>query len=217
MDIQQIADRIREVHGHDAVRHVQSEGPQPWIDLDPDRMGEIALTLRDDDALAFDRLLFVCGIDYEGIDEAGKGKHRAIAQYGEDGRVMDAGPEGTGDLGVSYYAHSMRHRHGLAFKARVPRSAPRVESVCAVWPTANWGERETYDMYGIEFEGHPDLRRILLPEDWVGWPLRKDYAMPDRYHDVPLEGLPLAVRAKQEAPAAPAAPDAPVSGDGGQA
>ena len=71
-----------------------------------------------------------------------------------------------------------------------------------VWPLALWGERETYDMYGIDFVDHPDLRRMLLPEDWEGWPLRKDYQMPARYNEVPLEGLPLAVREKQEVEAA---------------
>lgn len=201
MELQEIAARLRELHGADAVTNVQSEGAQPWLDVDPERVGELALSLRDEDDLAFDRLLFVAGIDYEGIDLAGKGKHRAINQYGEDGRVSDPGPEGTGDLGVSYLLHSRRHGHELVLKVRVSRATPRVESVSAVWPTAEWGERETYDMYGIEFEGHPDLRRLLLPEDWVGWPLRKDYAMPARYHDVPLEGLPLAVRAERAAPA----------------
>jgi NADH-quinone oxidoreductase subunit C len=64
----------------------------------------------------------------------------------------------------------------LSFVAGVdlmPRT-PRVPTVCGVWPTANWHERETYDFYGIEFTGHPDLTRILLPDQWVGWPLRKD-------------------------------------------
>jgi NADH-quinone oxidoreductase subunit C len=66
--------------------------------------------------------------------------------------------------------------NGLRFtlKVRLPEENPRVPSVTGVWPTANWHERETYDFYGIEFTGHPDLTRILLPEDWVGWPLRKD-------------------------------------------
>ena len=62
----------------------------------------------------------------------------------------------------------------VTLKVRVPEDNPRVPTVCGVWPTANWHERETYDFYGIEFAGHPDLTRILLPEDWVGWPLRKD-------------------------------------------
>jgi len=66
--------------------------------------------------------------------------------------------------------------NGLRFtlKVRLPEENPRVPSVTGVWPTANWHERETYDFYGIEFTGHPDLTRILLPEDWIGWPLRKD-------------------------------------------
>ncbi len=211
MELQEIAARLRELHGGDAVANVQIEGSQPWLEVDPTRVGELGLSLRDEVDLDFDRLLFVAGIDYEGIDLAGKGKHRAINQYGEDGRVGDPGPVGTGDLGVSYFLQSRHHRHELVLKVRVARDQPRVQSLASVWPTAEWGERETYDMYGIEFEGHPDMRRLLLPEDWVGWPLRKDYAMPERYHDVPLEGLPLAVRAKQDRTAAPAAAD-PVSG-----
>jgi NADH-quinone oxidoreductase subunit C len=82
----------------------------------------------------------------------------------------------------------------VKLSVRMPRENPQVQSVALVWTTAEWGERETYDFYGIDFVDHPDLRRILLPEDWEGWPLRKDYQMPSRYHDVPLEGMPYAVR-----------------------
>jgi NADH-quinone oxidoreductase subunit C len=68
---------------------------------------------------------------------------------------------------------------GLFVKSHVPRAEARIASVCDVWPAANWHEREAYDLFGIEFTGHPDLRRILLPEEWPGWPLRKDYDDPN--------------------------------------
>jgi NADH-quinone oxidoreductase subunit C len=64
---------------------------------------------------------------------------------------------------------------GIFLKCLVPREDPAVPSLCALWPGANWHEREVFDMFGIKFTGHPDLRRILLPEDWEGHPLRKDY------------------------------------------
>jgi NADH-quinone oxidoreductase subunit C len=73
-----------------------------------------------------------------------------------------------------YNLLSLDHGARVTLKVRVPEEQPRVPSVVAVWPTANWHEREAYDFYGISFDGHPDLTRILLPEDWVGWPLRKD-------------------------------------------
>ena len=69
----------------------------------------------------------------------------------------------------------------LRIKVFVPRDDPRVPSVYWIWKTADWQERETYDMYGIVYEGHPNLKRILMPEDWVGWPMRKDYVTPDFY------------------------------------
>ncbi len=64
---------------------------------------------------------------------------------------------------------------GMSLRCAVPRSDPKVRSVCDVWPAANWHEREVYDMFGIEFVGHPDMRRMLLPPEWEGYPLRKDY------------------------------------------
>lgn len=73
-----------------------------------------------------------------------------------------------------YNLLSLEHATRFTLKVRIGDENPRVPSVVSVWPTANWHERETYDFYGIEFTGHPDLTRILLPEDWQGWPLRKD-------------------------------------------
>ncbi|MEC4982663.1 MAG: NAD(P)H-quinone oxidoreductase subunit J [Oscillatoria sp. PMC 1068.18] len=69
----------------------------------------------------------------------------------------------------------------VRLKVFLPRDNPRVSSVYWLWKAADWQERETYDMYGIIYEGHPNLKRLLMPEDWVGWPLRKDYVSPDFY------------------------------------
>lgn len=66
-------------------------------------------------------------------------------------------------------------------KVFLPREQPTVPSVYWIWKAADWQERECYDMYGIVYEGHPNLKRLLMPEDWVGWPLRKDYISPDFY------------------------------------
>lgn len=86
---------------------------------------------------------------------------------------------------LSYDLYSTRHRHRLRVKVGLPADDPRAPSVIGVYPTANWHERETYDLFGIVFEGHPDLRRILLPEGWEGHPLRKDEeigGVPTRFH-----------------------------------
>jgi NAD(P)H-quinone oxidoreductase subunit J len=69
----------------------------------------------------------------------------------------------------------------VRIKVFLPREDPRVPSVYWIWKTADWQEREAFDMFGIVYEGHPDLKRLLMPEDWVGWPLRKDYISPDFY------------------------------------
>jgi len=78
---------------------------------------------------------------------------------------------------INYHLLSMSRRERLRLKVRVFGSDPVVESVTSVWPTANWHEREVFDLFGVRFEGHPDLRRILMPEDWEGHPLRKDYSV----------------------------------------
>lgn len=76
---------------------------------------------------------------------------------------------------VNYHLLSIENRLRLRLKVKVSSGDPVVPSVTGVWPTANWHERESFDLFGIQFEGHPDLRRIMMPDDWEGYPLRKDY------------------------------------------
>ncbi|MBE0447513.1 MAG: NADH-quinone oxidoreductase subunit C [Actinobacteria bacterium] len=74
------------------------------------------------------------------------------------------------------FSTKRQNRFGIFMKTEVPKSDPIIDSLVHIWPAANWHERETYDLYGMEFKGHPNLRRIFMPDDWVGHPLRKDYS-----------------------------------------
>lgn len=85
---------------------------------------------------------------------------------------------------VVYHLLSYRHRHTLVMKVETDRAAPVVATVEGVWKTANWFEREVYDLFGVTFTGHPDLRRLMLPDDWVGHPLRKDYQEAGGWHGI---------------------------------
>ena len=99
--------------------------------------------------------------------------------------------QGAYDLGagkelVSFYhlvkvADDVEEAEEVRLKVFLPRDNPKVPSVYWIWKAADWQERESYDMYGIIYEGHPNLKRILMNEDWIGWPLRKDYISPDFY------------------------------------
>jgi NADH-quinone oxidoreductase subunit C len=89
----------------------------------------------------------------------------------------DQGPEEDPRFEVNYHLFSTKHFQRLRLKALVTEDDPRIESVVGLWRTADWHERETYDMFGVVFEGHPDLRRILLPSDFDGHALRKDYPL----------------------------------------
>jgi NADH-quinone oxidoreductase subunit C len=108
---------------------------------------EVCTFLRDDPELRFEMLSWIAGADY-----------------------LPRSPR----FEVVYGLLSMTHKARLTLKVLLTEENPRVATVTGVWPTANWHEREAYDFYGITFTGHPDLTRILLPEEWVGWPLRKD-------------------------------------------
>ncbi len=104
--------------------------------------------------------------------------------------ALDNGPD-AGTMEIIYHLYSLPHDHYLTLKVRVERNRdseplPTVPSVTAVWPAANWHEREAFDLIGIHFSGHPDLRRILCPADWVGHPLRRDYVAQPVYHGLPV-------------------------------
>lgn len=99
---------------------------------------------------------------------------------------IDNGVE-AGTMEVIYHLYSIPFNQSLALKVILPRENPEVESVNSIWKTANWLEREVYDMFGIVFKNHPDLRRILMPADWKGFPLRKDYKHEEYYRGVKIE------------------------------
>jgi NADH-quinone oxidoreductase subunit C len=99
----------------------------------------------------------------------------------------ESGVDYPDDQAIEVVAHlfSYKHRHGFVLKTRVQRDDPRLKTIEDIWPAANWYEREIFDLLGVHFEGHSDLRRLVLPEDWVGHPLRKDYQEQDSYQGIP--------------------------------
>jgi NADH-quinone oxidoreductase subunit C len=112
---------------------------------------------------------------------------------------------------VVYHLYSLVHRHGIVLKVETDRDKPAVGTVEGVWKAATWLEREIYDLFGVSFAGHSDLRRIMLPDDWVGHPLRKDYQEAGGYHGIenvrpdPLVQLSKGTEEKRKAAAAAAA------------
>lgn len=99
---------------------------------------------------------------------------------------IDNGPEAN-TTEVVYHLYSIPFNVQLALRVVLPRDNSTVESLCSIWKSANWLEREAYDMVGIKFTNHPDLRRILMPADWEGFPLRKDYVESELYRDVKIK------------------------------
>jgi len=190
--------------GDEAALGWDDTGPQPIATIASTQINAAARFLREDPRLDFDLLMCLSGIDWDGLDENGKGKSVAILGYQEDGKPETSDRVAEGDLGVAYHLYSYQHEHDFALQVRVPRVNPVVPTVSDIWPTAAWHEREAFDLVGIEFGDHPDLRRILLEDGWQGHPLRKDYQMPERWQEVPLHGQPYSknpFRIEQESPA----------------
>lgn len=100
--------------------------------------------------------------------------------------AIDQGPE-AGKMEVIYTLYSIPNHLTLHLRVILDRSSPTISSVSSIWRTADWHEREAFDLLGVQFSGHPDLRRILLPEDWQGHPLRKDYVEQSKYHGIQVK------------------------------
>ncbi|MBW3534238.1 MAG: NADH-quinone oxidoreductase subunit C [Gemmatimonadetes bacterium] len=136
------------------VHHHVSAGDQHVVHVDPTRNLEVLGWLKDDEAQRYDLLADVTAVDFGG------------------GRPIQ----------VVYQLWSIPHRRGLRVKCELPLTALEIDSVEPLWKTANWLEREVYDLFGVEFGGHPDLRRILMPESYAeGHPLRKDFPLRGRF------------------------------------
>jgi NADH-quinone oxidoreductase subunit C len=154
MTPQEIHDALKASFG-DAIAEAKLNALQPWIRLAPDRTHDVCVMLYDDPRFRFDYLMCLSGVDYNG-----------------------------GNLGVVYHLYSTIHKHKIVLRASCTKEQPHVQTVSDIWRTAEWHEREAYDMLGIVFDGNRDLRRILLPDDWEGHPLRKDYKVPEFYHGI---------------------------------
>ncbi len=156
------------------------EAIDPWIEVRAEGLPDIGRYLRDAQDLWFDMLHCITAVDDIELDEKKAAERRA------------AQPDWQPHLELIYHLSSTRHRHRLVLKTRLPRwrddtprRCPEMPTVSEIWSTAEWHEREVFDLCGVYFVGHPDLRRILCPEDWIGHPLRKDYEMPREYHGIP--------------------------------
>ena len=173
MDIQEIHSILAEEFGDD-VGGGPHEATDPWIEVTASALVQVAAFLRDDERLQFNHLNDLCGCDYLEPDA------KKAAKFGHDPHVE-----------VVYQLSSIELNHRLKLKVVVPRwkddvegQLPEVPTVSGVWGIADWHEREAYDLVGILFTGHPNLRRILCPEDWEGHALRKDYDFPLEYHGI---------------------------------
>ncbi|GAB2791617.1 NADH-quinone oxidoreductase subunit C [Rhabdobacter roseus] len=145
---------------------IQPDAPenllQPALSIQTERLADVCAFLHRDERLYFDHLACVT--------------------------ALDNGP-GLGTMEVIYNLTSIPYGHNLMLKVKLLRNQPgeplpQVPTVSHIWRTADWHEREAYDLVGIHFEGHPDLRRILLPLDWEGHPLRRDYEVQEVYHGI---------------------------------
>ncbi len=146
----EIAELIKGKFGSEVKGVVEFRG-QISITVKKERILEIMSYLHKTPELYFDYLADLCGVDYMGKKEI--------------------------RFEVVYHLLSIKYNKMIRIKAEVPEDDCSIDSVIGIWAGADWHERECYDMFGISFTGHPDLRRILMPEDWDGYPLRKDYPL----------------------------------------
>jgi len=145
------------------VGDFKGDVPEPFLAVEPDAIVEVCRYLRDDPSLKFEILSDETALDWPKEEK----------------------------IQVVYHLYSYSYKKQIVLKVDLPRSNPRVATVEDVWRVANWFEREVFDLFGVIFEGHSDLRRIMLPEDWVGYPLRKDYVEQEEYDGISTQRAPL--------------------------
>ena len=166
MDAHAIYEALRARFG-DAVFGFEAAAPREAKDgtrdaffrVHPARLPEVAAALRDDATFACDFLQNLTAVDWP--------------------------KRGAGVIEVVYHLFSYGHRHEVVLKTEASRAEPRLPSIFALWKNADWLEREQFDLLGVIFTGHPDLRRLLMPDDWVGHPMRKDYREAAEYNGMP--------------------------------
>lgn len=165
MSLEEIKLLLTEKFGAEVIVGEETGGLQPALLIAPDRIADVCLELRNNPATYFDFLSCLTGMDYGVFD---------------------------GRFGVVYHLASIPYQTQLTLKISKPYGRdnevlPTFPSVSSVYRTADWHEREAYDLVGIFFDGHPDLRRILLPDDWEGFPLRKDYQNAEFYKGIKID------------------------------
>jgi NADH-quinone oxidoreductase subunit C len=154
MQSEQIVEALRGVAPDGAVEVAPAADGMPAIYIAREHAAEVCLALRDNPALQF-----ALAVDMTAVDFIPREPRFEVMMH-----LVSLGIPGFGDVAKR-----------LRVKVRVPGSDPHMPTLSGVWKSMNWGEREVYDLFGIHFDGHPDLRRILMPEDWEGHPARKDY------------------------------------------
>jgi NADH-quinone oxidoreductase subunit C len=150
-----IAALLTAAFGPEAVLEIQATPLMQVLVVPATHLTSLCRYLRDTEGLYFDMLNLITSVDQ-------RAEHQRF--------------------GVFYTLYSIPYGHSLTLKVWLTADAPEVPTVCQIWRAAEWHEREAYDLMGIRFTDHPDLRRMFLPDDWVGHPLRKDYETPDTYH-----------------------------------
>lgn len=179
-DITILKSKIQE-HFPQAIQNLKIANDELTIEVLPENLRQICFFLRDDADFKFEQLIDIAGVDYldYGISQwvtnkaTGSGFERAVDQSGQQRIINWDKPR----LAVVYHFLSVSLNQRIRLKVFVTGEPPLIPSIVDIWPSANWYEREAFDLYGMLFDGHPDLRRILTDYGFIGHPFRKDFPL----------------------------------------
>lgn len=158
--LEKLIAHLQEKFGAEVIPYSNLESIQPWVEINSRLILKVAKELFSNAEYHFDFLSSVSGVDFYPKEEK---------------------------LQVVYHIYSLTKNLGVVLKVNLPRESASLPSVFPVWKTADWHERETSEMFGIHFENHPDLRKLLLPDNWEGYPLRKDYQEQEYFHGIKVK------------------------------